>query len=219
MTDIPNRDKLERKLARILGDVNKAHMARLIELLGDPPDITRVPPTFWEQAGEELRQALTPFLEQVYLDQAAELMAATPSAIDWALVNEAAVQWAQAYSFEFVPGITSTSQRVLQTAVSAYFDQGLTIGDLTQRIESIFGSRRAEMIAVTEITRAASEGEQQIVRELAKQGINLKPIWQTNNDDLVCPLCGPRHNNEITDNQYPPLHPKCRCWVNHEIIE
>jgi len=33
----------------------------------------------------------------------------------------------------------------------------------------------------------------------------------------VCPICGPKHNREIKDGQYPPAHPRCRCWVNHEI--
>jgi len=33
---------------------------------------------------------------------------------------------------------------------------------------------------------------------------------------VVCPICGPRHDKEITDGMYPPACPRCRCWVNHE---
>jgi hypothetical protein len=76
---------------------------------------------------------------------------------------------------------------------------------------------RAEMIAVTEVTRAASQGEQAIARELARAGIVMTPIWNTNQDDIVCPLCGPKNGKEIEDGQFPPRHPRCRCWVSYEL--
>jgi hypothetical protein len=80
-----------------------------------------------------------------------------------------------------------------------------------------FGPVRAEMISVTEITRAASQGEQQVAKELADAGINMIPIWQTNEDEIVCEICMPRNEQEITDNFYPPAHPRCRCWVNYKL--
>jgi len=89
---------------------------------------------------------------------------------------------------------------------------------LTAQILELIGSPiRAEMIAVTEVTRAASEGEQAVARELARQGIIMTPFWNTNRDELVCPICEPRNNQEITDGMFPPAHPRCRCWVNYEL--
>jgi len=218
MADIPNRDELERQLARIMAKLLSAYGGRLLEALGDPPNITNLPPSFWENESQIMLAALRPFLENVYLEAAKRLMAATPSAIDWALVNEAAVKWASSYAFDLITGINNTTMQALQSVLSAYFQHPTTIGQLEARILELIASPvRAEMIAVTEITRAASEGEQEIARALAEQGIVMIPIWQTNNDDLVCELCGPKHGQEITDGEYPPEHPRCRCWVNHQL--
>ena len=217
--DVPRREKWERDLARVLGKLNRSHMARLLEYLGDPPRIENVPPGFWDEAGEDLRKALGPILEEVYVEQAAELIQGLPVGVDWALINEAAVEWARRYSFELVTGINSTSRRALQKAVSSYFEMGLTRADLEGRLVNIFGPVRAEMIAVTEVTRAASQGEMAIAQDLRGQGISMVAIWQTNNDELVCPICGPRHGKKRGDgwDDPPPAHPRCRCWINHEL--
>lgn len=216
MSDILNRDELERRLARQLGKLNRVHLARLIEYLGDPPMIENVPSTFWDESGIELSSVLGPFSEDIYVQSALELMNSQPIGVDWAVVNQNAVDWARDYTFNLVRGISDHSRLALQSTVSAYYARGQTTGELVNRLSGIFGPVRAEMIAVTEITRAAAEGERAIVRELNKQGVQMVPIWQTNNDSLVCPLCGPRHGQEITDGMYPPIHPRCRCWVNHE---
>ena len=71
------------------------------------------------------------------------------------------------------------------------------------------------------MTRAATEGERGIVDELGKMGITMAEFWATENDDLVCTICGPRNEKKEGDGwtraDGPPAHPKCRCWVNHEI--
>jgi hypothetical protein len=76
------------------------------------------------------------------------------------------------------------------------------------------------MIAITEVTRAAAEGERATVREIAKEGIKMVEVWQTKNDEIVCTICGPRHGKKVGDgwsrNDGPPAHPRCRCWINHE---
>jgi len=219
MSDVSNRDELERRLARKIGKVQRAQMGKLLELLGDPPDLNNVTPDFWTLAGKELAAVLLPILEDIFLEQARVLLTAQPIGVDWALINRAAVDWARAYGFNLVTGVNATSQAGLQSAVSAYFEQGLTIGDLEKKLGNLFGPVRAEMIAVTEVTRASVEGERAIAGEIAKQGIDMIPIWQTNRDDLVCPICGPRHKKPIADGIFPPAHPRCRCWVNHELPE
>ena len=219
LSDIPNRDELERRLSRKLGKLNRVQLSRLLEYLGDPPKMENVPQVFWDEAGRELAQTLGPFLEDVYIEQSLEMMNSQPIGIDWAVVNQGAVNWARDYSFNLVSGINDTSRTALQATVGAYYERGQTIGQLTDRLSGIFGPVRAELIATTEITRAAVEGERAIVRELNKQGVQMVPIWNTNEDSLVCPLCGPRANKEITDGIYPPLHPRCRCWVTHTFRE
>ena len=218
MAEIPNRDELEAQLARKLGKLSRAQMGRLLELLGDPPRVENVPPTFWDEAGKEMVAALSPFLEKVYLEQARRMLDDLPIGVDWALVNKRAVEWASRYTFDLVRGINDTTRDALQANVARYFEQGLTIGDLEDSIAGLFGPVRAEMISVTEITRASTEGERAIAAELAEQGIVMRPVWNTSNDELVCPICEPRNQETIEGDDYPPAHPRCRCSTSHELI-
>jgi len=82
----------------------------------------------------------------------------------------------------------------------------------------MFGAERAEIIAITETTRAAVEGERGVIAELEQHGIRMYPVWMTRNDELVCPICAPRNGKPIqpgneTNGEYPPAHPRCRCGV------
>ena len=69
-------------------------------------------------------------------------------------------------------------------------DQGLARGELEGQIVGLFGPVRAEMIAVTEVTRAASEGQRGLANEVAQFGILMIDAWSTRNDEVVCPICG-----------------------------
>ena len=93
MADIPNRDELERILARKLGGLQKRQMGKLLELMGDPPDLNNVPMSFWDDIGMELGQVVLPFSERVYLEGAQRLMGESPVGVDWSLVNQAASDW------------------------------------------------------------------------------------------------------------------------------
>ena len=223
MPDIPNRDALEAQLARKLSKLQRAQMARLLELMGDPPNMANVPMSFWDDAGKELAQVVTPFSERVYLESAERMLESVPIGVDWSLVNQAASGWARQYAFDLVGGINDTTRQAVGQAVGNFFDQGWTMGDLTDRLGRIYSPIRAEMIARTEVTRAAVEGERATVREIEKEGIRMVEVWQTRNDELVCPICGPKHGKKIgtnwTRNDGPPAHPRCRCWTNHEFEE
>jgi len=219
MADIPNRDELERQLARTLGKLQRSQMARLLEYMGDPPSLERVPAEFWDEIGGELADALRPFLGTIYTDAAQRLIESGPVGVEWTLVNTRAAEWARQYTFDLVKGVNDHTRAALQDAVSGYYESGQTIGELEEQISGLFGPVRAEMIAVTEVTRASVQGERAIANELRNEGIDMIPVWQTNNDEIVqeCPICWPRHNQPITDDFFPPGHPRCRCWVTHEL--
>jgi len=150
---------------------------------------------------------------------------------DWALVNEAASAWASQYGYDLVQGVTAHTREALQRAVGGFFEEALSREELVGRISGLFGPVRAEMIAVTEVTRAASEGQQGLVTEVAGQGIEMIDTWSTRNDELVCPICGPLHGRDadgydagrvpywihpVSGERYgkPPAHPRCRCNDN-----
>lgn len=221
MSDIPNRDDLEKQLAKVLGNLLHSQMGKLLELMGDPPDISKVPPEFWDEGGVEFRDKVRPFLNSLFVDQAKTAMDSLSIGVNWTLINERAAIWASQYTFDLVRGITDTSRSYLQGAIERYFRDGQTIGELQDALMGAYGPVRAEMIAVTEVTRAAVQGEIAVFEELAQEGIEMAQVWNTNNDELVCPICGPRNQKKKGQGwtEPPPAHPRCRCWINLEIVE
>ena len=73
MPDIPNRDELERKIARKLGGFNRRQLSRVKKQLGNPPNLHNLSQEFWDDEREALAEILTPFMEQVYLESAERL--------------------------------------------------------------------------------------------------------------------------------------------------
>ena len=152
------------------------------------------------------------------MEQAYQLMGETGIELDIAMVSQEALDWARDYSFELVTGLDQTTRRLVQGAVSSYVETpGMTVGDLSDLLEPAFGERRAQMIATTEVTRAYSEATNQHQRIVQQEtGIEMRRIWETLRDELVCPICGPL--NGLPEDDWavrfpdgPPAHPNCRC--------
>jgi len=146
--------------------------------------------------------------------------------IDWEQANEAAMEWARTYTYDLVTGINATTRDKVSTGVQRFFaDTGRTRGDLEADLAPWFGSMRAEMIAVTEVTRASAEGAISTVQIAKDSGFDMVAIWHTNRDELVCTtMCAPLDDKpedewaELTKglvNGPPPAHPRCRCWITH----
>ena len=237
--DVRNRDKLERELAYKLGRQQRSWFRRLLGQLGDVPQYENISTSFWITIGKELAGLIGPFLEEIFLDQARDLMLSQPIGVDWALVNEGAISFVRDYTFELVKGTNRHSQNTLREAIEAYFERDpdvRNIGDLQRSISHLYGPTRAEAIAVTEITRASAEGEYQIAKDLRSQGVDMIAFWQTSEDELVCPICAPLNDRQASgfdvlgkpywihpDPKHEgktfkhPAHPRCRCWPRHEL--
>lgn len=208
------KEAAERKLMRLLRARFDGELDAVMAELGDPPDLNRLTSAFWETQAGLMLADLRPEIETLALI-AGQRLIETGIGVDWMLVAERAAAWAERYAYELVRGINERTRAVLQRQVAQYFREPTEIGALRRQLEPIFGPVRAEMIAVTEVTRAASEGERLTVAEAQAQGMRLTPIWHTNRDELVCSICAPRDGKPILDGQYPPAHPRCRCWHTH----
>ena len=116
-----------------------------------------------------------------------------------------------------------------QKAVKAQQEQAeidqIRAETLREFAHKIFSSTRTETIAATETTRAISMGEAAARHILATQfGVELMPIWVTEKDDRVCPICRPNHRKEAPawEAEFPtgpPAHPRCRCYLDYRVIE
>lgn len=228
MAELIDRDIIEAELTRTLARINGRVRREALHLLGDPPDLLKITGEFWDNASVELQAALRPALERAAIATAEALNEVLPLGVDWGIVNQAAADWASDYTFELVRGVNATSQQAMQRAISRYYERSQTIGELRESIARIFSPNRAQAIAVTEVTRAAARGELMVADDLRRQGIDMVAVWNTNEDELVCPICGPLAGVQAENGIFrarsgffdsPPAHVNCRCWVSHELPE
>lgn len=188
--------------------------------------MTRLGVDFWDGELRILVQLLAPRLEQ--MAYSAMRLAADKARILFnpELSNAQAAVWARKYTDELLAQLGVTNQRIVGQALEAWISRpGATLDDLKQSLfQAGFNDRRADLIAVTETTRAYVEGEQV---EYTANGI-ARWRWNTNNDEVVCPFCGPLNGKVVQIGQpfdsyrgaqvtKPPFHPGCRCWVSPEV--
>lgn len=78
-------------------------------------------------------------------------------------------------------------------------------------------SRRAEILARTEIIRAHAEATLQEYANWRVEGVTVKAEWITAQDNRVCPLCQALEGQTFTIEEARgllPRHPQCRCaWI------
>ena len=168
-----------------------------------------------------MRGVMTPALAASATQQAAIYAAGLNIPLDIAKINVAAWAWANQYSYELIKGITATTQQVVAQVVSQFIaTPGMTIGDLAGALETTFGPARAQMIAVTETTRAYTQANVITQDMLRDMGVRTVRVWQTSADDKVCDICGPLDGK--TEDEWgmdgPPAHVNCRCWTTSKVV-
>ena len=178
----------------------------------------------YDELSDELQRLIGPYLVWVVME--GYLLQSTQMGVffDIALVNIAALQWANTYSYELITRLDATTQKLVSEAISQFIaTPGMTIGDIEQMLERSFGEVRAEMIAITETTRAYSQSTRVLQDLLRQSGVDMVRVWKTANDGLdmdgnekVCDICRPlegKTEDEWPDDlkDGPPAHVKCRC--------
>ena len=224
IVDYANRQAREAKLARAIARMTAGQRRKLFSIMGNPPKLENVTAEYWNGHYTAWQGVLTPELEDIFVDSAKLMLDDNPAiGVDWDLVNEDATSWVRTYSEKLIVGIDDKTQRGVNEAVASFYEDGLNLGQLRTKLDRWYGPMRAEMIATTETTRASVEGERAVVAEAAKLGFEMVEIWQTNNDEMVCNICGPRHGMQVgtnwTKDDGPPAHPRCRCWTTHELVQ
>jgi len=240
MPDLPSRNDWERKLARLMGRYFQEGLDDLIDALYEDPDKPENLNNLTQEQIDKLndwrrddlveaRVSLRDALQAIYLEGAEGEVNSQPIGVDWGLLNERAIRWAEEYSYDLVKGIKRTTQRSVDEALTLQrelretiptgFEAGVTQRDLRRRLSETFGPRRAAMIAVTEVTRASVQGTMGFMAQLRHEGVRVVAIHRTNKDERVCPICKPRDGKPIENiYQEPPLHVNCRCWVTARVV-
>lgn len=131
--------------------------------------------------------------------------------VDYDLLNTAAMEYAQSYSFELVSMLTETGQQALQQEFAEWIASGEPLPALIENLTTMFGPVRADMVGVTETTRIFFDSN-----ILAWNKYEVTEFrFNTAFDDIVCPVCEPDHGKvfALSDSDgYAPRHVRCRCW-------
>lgn len=214
------RDEAEARLRDRLA----ALLARYLRIYGDA--IEEGQPLDYEGLGLELLGVIGLELTAIATEEALRAAVTVGVQFDPAVINTAAAKWAREYAYNLVRGITDTTRAAVSQAVTKFVETpGMTRAELEKLLEPTFGPVRAEMIAVTEVTRAYSEATNGYQRLLSEEyGITMVRVWKTRNDELVCPICGPL--NEKAEDDWPadlqggpPAHPRCRCGTGLKYVK
>ena len=217
---VARRAEFEREMERKLGRVWKEQRDELMRLLGNPPSLSNVPQSYWNNGGAAIRKVIAPIFERIFIEQAETLITKVGIGVDWALINQRAADWAYHHAREFITGIQETEQTLIGGYLSKFYTDAWSLDEVAAHIEGvIFDERRARAIAITETTRAAVQAEVATVNvlEAEYQFLHFKPYWITANDDRVCDICEPRDGKVIEGDDFPPAHVNCRCEVMYDM--
>jgi len=224
---------------------------RHVSTLAEALVITRgkLPRGYWGELEREIADILTPWLVEVTeagIEAGAEELGiqarkAVPEVgIAWDLVNRGVLDSVSGHTSDLVRAVTANAQRRLESALQKWIAEGNTfpelVADIRPFVEQLeFVTRkvlnpdyRAKLIAMTEATNAYAQGN---IRVWEAAGVDALE-WRTAVDDLVCPICGALHRQQVlmgsefvavvngtrTAVARPPAHPGCRCSVKPIVI-
>ncbi len=137
--------------------------------------------------------------------------------VDFDAVHRAALRVTRETSSMYWGLMTETTREGLREALITWQAEGFgkrglpdLIACLSAGDNPLFSRERAKRIAVTEVTRVFAEGNREA---MAQDDAVLGEQWQTAKDELVCEVCGPRHNKIYPKGKGPamPAHVYCRC--------
>ena len=215
-----NEDKLARVVRRYFR-VQKGRIKAWLEQEQPDRKAAQIIP-FDILKDEEIEALILKLLLGFIMSGTTLMLGDLPDIVDLDSTLAKTIEWVQAYGYNLIRGINETTMKGVRKALDLFVSTpGMTIGDVIAAMP--FGPARAQMIAVTEITRAYAEGQLRVAEQLMEDYPDLRVVktWYTNNDGLVCPICN--QMNEVTilaDRSFPPLgfnappaHPNCRCWI------
>ena len=167
---------------------------------------------FWNEQREKLYNILLPIITAATVNAARSeferLTGIAEIGIGWDVVNEQALGWAAVHTEAVVSKITDTSMKAFVQEFESWVQSGDPTSVLIEKLAPYYGEVRAEMIAVTETTRAYARGNVEFWKET---GLVSGFEWRTAEDDAVCVICNGKEdeNPYSIDADTPPAHVRC----------
>ena len=215
MAEILDRSQHEQSFARRLGSLSGRHRRELQEFLGHPPDISRVPDSFWDRVKRETEEELVALLLLIFIASATQHGASQNEATARAL--QFAKPTASSVADQWVKG----GRSILETGAREWSEvkqQGGSVSrsDVLDRVAKVFGPNRVSRVTVTQTTNAATSGSDAGVASTV--GLSDDDLWMNDPLSNVCPVCKPLHKKRrpVWSLKFPggpPAHDGCNCSV------
>lgn len=173
---------------------------------------------FWDDEEQQLAEILYAELTGTATQGAQDAMDALENEgapeVPWNDVVSAIHDWANTYVFDTAKAITMTSKEFVEKIVQQWNQENQDPAGLLDSLEPMFGDNRAEQIAATETTKAYAEGNQET---WSKSDSVTGMTWTTAEDELVCDICEPLDGTVLdvnaSEDDMPPAHVSCRCYL------
>jgi SPP1 gp7 family putative phage head morphogenesis protein len=165
---------------------------------------------FWQEEDQEAEDALVALYVLLLLYGVSSGMSYNVGGVDFdAVTNFLGVQAANYGSI--LSGINQTTRKRVEQVVIEWQQSGLGLDVLDYMLEPVFSEGRANVISITEVTKALALGQTAV---WAASDVE-EMVWHTAEDGRVCPECAARRNLvfDADSSDVPPLHPGCRCWL------
>lgn len=205
----PNLDtyieKLEKRLIEILSQFNE----RVVQIAQSRDSWT-------DEDKRRFREAIAAALRSniaVTIVDVVESIASQYQLLDYDVIIDLVDEFLQSYTIPV--DVTDYTDKKTRDVLRKLANADITVDEAVARLTPLFGENRARAIAITEITRAYAAATVATQKMLQNANIETELIWRTSNDELVCPICGPRNGKKQGSNwtEPPPAHPRCRCWM------
>lgn len=145
------------------------------------------------------------------------------------LENPRAVKYLNEYGAQAVSGIDDVSKKILRAVLGEGIDGGWSYEKVSKAIRETFAdfsTKRAKLIATTELGNAYQEGNLIVARDLATSGLKMQKSWLTVGDKNVDVHCKGNQDQgwigveeTFKSGVLRPLdHPRCRCVLLYERI-
>lgn len=178
----------------------------------------------WGELAERISREFEDQLAAIYV---LAFMAFAPDTLQFSrdLANSQARNWASTHGRALSRAWAETARQQIGTGLPA---------------ERVFAPGRTRVVVATEVTRAVTTAETDVRRAVVLAGDtpqtpqdrrpanrppfdigdNLVPVWHTEKDERVCPICSPldRQRFEAWAERFPngpPAHPNCRCHLEY----
>jgi hypothetical protein len=234
------RTQGEAELEEILAKLDRRHRVRVQAAIEQYGRVQDIPESFWRELQFEVEQ-----------EQVAAIMLLILAADEWTTdamerqgvrgvgrgdPREAALSAAQQVQRTAAQTIDTLRNRLGRKIEDAKVSGPGEVGELTdegieEALDDVFTDERRKTVATDQTTIALTKGQRAAgergdgTSTEAGQQVTIELIWQTENDNRVCPRCAPLDGQPeevwgkvFPEGPGPEAHPNCRCALLPRVI-